>query len=821
MSLSIKAANLNTSIKESAINFAVRAAKFCCKKTKYLENDAKRHDSPTVMRTIYAAFLRSDIFIDCITVFLLSGAISLTFMLLPLFYAGISTGQALGFIGLSIIAFTILRLRWWLAPLLIVIAVGSFGLYHYLNETLAETLSHWAEFSVWYFSGAPEHEIFSPGTEQFYFSYFMIFLITLAVFFIIRRFFSICLLIFAFITTGIFAGGFYELHIPIPLFIVGIIILLPRTYSRLSKKRGKSQCERSHLQLFAIPVAIPAVLLSLVIFPPSSTYFRWRPLANTISDIGHLINPAHAYKTGSFDIYTLGFGASPERLGGPVVLSDGYILTVVSSKPDVPILLSGTVMDYYTGYRWLPGENDGSLRFNSRLWRENRLNSFDFNMPIGDDLAHDAFYAITSYVRMDITYAAEFYTTIFSHSGMRGISFASSALNSDIRFNQRSELYMPSPIPTGEIITIHARVINRNAPLFYENILKLEGAVGTDPRYLAIVERYTTLPESLPDIVRETALYVVGDETSPFKKATALATWLGENFHYTLEPVMPPEDMDFVAHFLETREGYCTYYATAMAVMARTLGLPSRYVTGFALFRNPIQRDVFYATGRTVHAWAEIYFYGIGWIPFDPLDWNPDTPLHMPFAFEGAYMGLYWWDDYMAWGGIGDFFDRYGEFFNLNELQQSSLRPGTIVAMVAGFLLAAALLIFIFLYVGKRRKYQLRRKLQKFSDLTGRFSFYYAGIVEHLRVMGLGMHPGETLIKYNIRIKSQIEEHGLSDSHLGAITNTQMHLHFANISPTATDVSTAEEFHTALKEKLQSKFSAQSYLRHKTIWKRS
>ncbi|MCL2248122.1 MAG: transglutaminase-like domain-containing protein [Oscillospiraceae bacterium] len=804
MSLSAKATHLNATIKGALIGFAVRVAKRGSAKPDYFESDTPKQSGSVARHRFFTTLLQNDLFIDSLVTFFISSAINLTLMTLPYFSIGISPLTALSFTALSIIVFLILRLRPWFAPLLILSAAGIISLYHLNSGTLAERFYYWVELGTWIFIGFPEQEIIHQSSEWTIFTYLILFLVTLLIYFIMRHFYSIRLLIVAifFFTAVFLAGGFIGRYLSLSLFIVGVIGLLPHTYFSRTKDRKKKRGKPSRppAQLIAIPIAMLTVLLSISIFSPSGSYFRWRPLANIIDDISRLVSPASTEVTGSFDMHTLGFGISPDRLGGPVTLSDGYVLTVVSSAPDVPVLLSGAVMDYYTGYRWLHGDANNSLRFNSILWRDSRANSFDFNIPSGNSSVQDAFYSITEDITLSITYASEFYTTVFSNSAMRNISFASSVFNSDLRFNERSELYMPTPIPMGEAITVNARVINRSAPLFYDTILFLEGAVEEDFRYSAILERYTILPDSLPDIVPETALYVVGDETSPFLKATAIATWLGENFHYTLETVIPPDDVDFVAHFLETREGYCTYFATAMAVMARTVGLPSRYVIGFALFRDPLQNDIFYATGRTAHAWAEIYFYGLGWIPFDPLDWNPDMPPHSPFAFGGSW--VYWyWDDYMAWGGVGDRFGYY-ELISLYEVPQSEINSTFIVAAVSVPLMIL-LIILIFFFIHKQRKYSLHHVLRKFPDLADRFGFYFSDIMRHLRALGIGIEPGETLTDYIKRIHVQVAAQGLNDDSLHTIARTQMRLNFAGLQPSSADIEIVKTFHIALIEKLR------------------
>ena len=77
-----------------------------------------------------------------------------------------------------------------------------------------------------------------------------------------------------------------------------------------------------------------------------------------------------------------------------------------------------------------------------------------------------------------------------------------------------------------------------------------------------------------------------------------------------------PEDVDFVTRFLlDTKEGYCTYFASAMTVLCRMVGLPARYVEGY--IAEPDENGEAVVTGLSAHAWTEVYFKGFGWLTFD------------------------------------------------------------------------------------------------------------------------------------------------------------------------------------------------------------
>ncbi|WNB87551.1 transglutaminase domain-containing protein [Cellulomonas sp. ATA003] len=89
-----------------------------------------------------------------------------------------------------------------------------------------------------------------------------------------------------------------------------------------------------------------------------------------------------------------------------------------------------------------------------------------------------------------------------------------------------------------------------------------------------------------------------------------------QNFTYATDVETARSD-DAVWDFIGTRTGYCVQFATAMTVMARTLGIPARLAVGF-LPGTPDDTGRFVVTGRDSHAWPELYFPDAGWIRFEP-----------------------------------------------------------------------------------------------------------------------------------------------------------------------------------------------------------
>jgi len=132
-----------------------------------------------------------------------------------------------------------------------------------------------------------------------------------------------------------------------------------------------------------------------------------------------------------------------------------------------------------------------------------------------------------------------------------------------------------------------------------------------------ILARYTALPASVPIRVHQLAQTIVGELTSPYDQAIALERFLRQ-YNYSLDVELPPAGVDPVDFFLfEQQAGYCDYYASAMTVMARALGLPARIGVGF-LPQPPDENGTQTIYQINGHSWAEIYFAGYGWIEFEP-----------------------------------------------------------------------------------------------------------------------------------------------------------------------------------------------------------
>lgn len=146
-------------------------------------------------------------------------------------------------------------------------------------------------------------------------------------------------------------------------------------------------------------------------------------------------------------------------------------------------------------------------------------------------------------------------------------------------------------------------------------------AAGT--AYPASLAPYLARPD-VPSRVAQLARQWAAGAANPYDQAMAIEAQL-RRFPYTLNVPAPPAGRDPVDYFLfDLRRGYCEYDASAMVVLLRDLGVPSRIATGYAGNTFDASRNAYVVTEDDAHAWVQVFFPGIGWVNFEPTPANPE-----------------------------------------------------------------------------------------------------------------------------------------------------------------------------------------------------
>lgn len=217
---------------------------------------------------------------------------------------------------------------------------------------------------------------------------------------------------------------------------------------------------------------------------------------------------------------------------------------------------------------------------------------------------------------------------------------------------------------------------------------------------------------------------------------------------YTISPGRIPLSVDSPSEFLDyfvldKKEGYCTYFATAFTLLARAEGFPARYIQGFSV---PIKgHKSVYVTGNMAHAWPEVYFEGVGWIPFEPTPGYSDIR-YTPWEVEEEKIVEATDYEGAATSGAGrsmpdeeDGEDDDEEEEEIEEIEDEGLNIDFDV-IIWGFIMALAMsIIILFIHV------MICRYLYDKMSLDERYRWEIERCIKVLSKLGISKADEETL----------------------------------------------------------------------------
>ncbi|MGN6692918.1 MAG: transglutaminaseTgpA domain-containing protein [Aquihabitans sp.] len=189
-------------------------------------------------------------------------------------------------------------------------------------------------------------------------------------------------------------------------------------------------------------------------------------------------------------------------------------------------------------------------------------------------------------------------------------------LNVDRPMRQRADgTLVSAPLGRGAAYT----VTSRRTPLSPERLRTVTGAIPA-----AVREQYAQPPVTT-DRVRTAATEITAGATNQYDEILAIQKWMGNRVEYSLDAPLAPEGVDVVDHFLfDAEQGWCEQIASSLVVLARANGIPARLVTGYVPGDHDPLTGLYTVRERDAHAWAEVWFPEVGWVPFDP---TADVPL--------------------------------------------------------------------------------------------------------------------------------------------------------------------------------------------------
>ena len=166
-----------------------------------------------------------------------------------------------------------------------------------------------------------------------------------------------------------------------------------------------------------------------------------------------------------------------------------------------------------------------------------------------------------------------------------------------------------------------------------------------EPIPASVTARYLQLPRDTDPRVAELAQRITEPAKTPMEKATLVEAYLKRNYRYTLNLDWTPGDQPVSTFLFDAKSGHCEYFASSMAILLRTVGIPTRIVNGFLMGEyNPVGDD-YIVRQSDAHSWIEVYIAGSGWTEFDPTppDTNrPEITLATQIAHYVDAMTLFW-----------------------------------------------------------------------------------------------------------------------------------------------------------------------------------
>ena len=367
----------------------------------------------------------------------------------------------------------------------------------------------------------------------------------------------------------------------------GILILM-------AGKQGK--------RLSLLPVAALLPLLVFLAMPRQAVTLD--PLEKAAEQIRQFVEDYLLFNEyrASFTLASEGYLPLDERLGGPAEPEDHSVMEV---RTDRTVLMRAKTYDDYTGLNWYDSLSVRRYLAASPRFQSLRAELFDLEKPLAGDggVAPET---------LKVHILREGTTTLFSPGRTRSLQLEGERMV--LYFNAAAELFLTRDLAPGDEYTVTYMPFVPGAKTTEALVRACEGR--EDPRYAEAAAQYTAIPRHIQQEIYDIAARATAGCETPYEKAMGIQKYLRNNYAYTLNTRVPPDGVDFLAWFLSgEKQGYCTYFATAMTMLCRIAGLPARYVTGYLAI--PDENGVAHVTGENAHAWTEVYLNGFGWLDFD------------------------------------------------------------------------------------------------------------------------------------------------------------------------------------------------------------
>ena len=354
---------------------------------------------------------------------------------------------------------------------------------------------------------------------------------------------------------------------------------------------------------FTLIILLIASILPILTQPASGNNL-WNNLDNAWSNITHgqlsLSSPGTLFQPLQPPANFFGDQLS---ITGNVSLPTGEVLYYTSSAQTHPQYLAGFTYDNFDGHTWISTTSNVSKQF-------------DANMPLPVDTSGNFHQTATTVTIVNPPQGTKQYLYAPIQPASFSVPTALYGTSIVTAWTQQTPLTRQENYQVSSYISI-ATAKELSTVTFPQDNRDLW---SNDPNFSMLNQFYLETPSDLPPSVQNTLQQWTHGSPNVYSAMKRLESHLSDTtqFRYSVTNPPVPANVDAVAWLLQTHQGYCTYYATAMTVMARMLGIPARIVNGFTPGHFDLQRKVWVVNGEDAHSWVQVYFPGFGWINFDP-----------------------------------------------------------------------------------------------------------------------------------------------------------------------------------------------------------
>lgn len=290
------------------------------------------------------------------------------------------------------------------------------------------------------------------------------------------------------------------------------------------------------------------------------------------------------------------YGGDTLKLGGAIQLGDQLVMGV-SAPPIARYYWKSRVFDTYVNGEWTSPRTQTEPRPSG--WGV----TYADNAPTVHEEITQHFSILAS---TKLLYAAPQITTAFMPVTVDFDRVGGGAYDPSVIRPQEALRKGDTYNVVSSVVTADAPTLRNTASLAYPAWVK---------------QRNLQVPPVLSLRIRDLAQQIVNEAgaVTPYDKAKAIERWLRANIEYRETPAQPPPGTELIEWTLfNSRQGYCTYYASAMVMMLRMIDIPARMAAGFAEGTFTSNQQLYLVQERDAHTWVEVYFPSIGWVEFEP-----------------------------------------------------------------------------------------------------------------------------------------------------------------------------------------------------------